>query len=814
MKFSDQDQHYSDDCSSRAPSSKSSKADSSSCFSSSERGYSSTTKLRSSSNSAPPAVVVAGSNSVGTATSSSRILMTKKKSADHVATTTISTISSEASLQSSQLLSEQGSGRPKGYPTPTNKTQVRIIPNDDEREARKPGDNKGHETIVDKTLLTSKTPSNMPSSCTTNNTILNNLARDDDDEPEAPAEASGEKSIEVNYQNRPPPPWAKKDSSNSALLDEKKQQLKQTPRKPSCDESVTSSYIDRAEEIHLPASRGEQDLISFYLNGQVVGPFPLKLQTMLRLAEKLGMQDIIGWQPHGRSFCIRNPAIFEAGLMKRFFKQKELASFRRQLNLYDFKRMKFGPDSGSYYHEMFLRGKPFHAYKMIRTKVKGTAAAAAVGNSRGHDNENEPNFYRLPFLPPCWNEYIASVSTDASHSDTVAASLAAIGFGDVTAIAGGHMLTTMPTSSTSTGSSMSIMPQVGSDIFDAASSILSNNLLRSQQQDSLQQQPQQELEHQHPSIADIANLLPLFNVGLSQTFPPNVLNRNNNHFTSTLLGPLVRGPAQQQSHPTPFPSRDSLQTNIMINNNSDLRSSYFGATVGANGTQLNGNISNILDITSMPNYNNRGLNASTAHGHIMNSDYSNNTGQAPSNFIGGPMGFVNDGTYPMNFPNSLSARQDLFNLYNQLQYSSLSTEGLASSLIMGNSNHVQMIDNAVDASHNSARDQFMNQNYNNYNAASDASRFGLFGGNANQQMAAGPNLGFFLGTQMQAHSEAPNTVNNLSSLNLVTGSGNMNSTAEPSLNQQHTSMQNDSNSKSSMTNKREYPNKPARPTSN
>jgi Heat shock transcription factor len=109
------------------------------------------------------------------------------------------------------------------------------------------------------------------------------------------------------------------------------------------------------------------------------------------------LQHIIGWQPHGRSFCIRNPGEFESGLMTTFFAQTQLTSFRRQLNLYDFKRITHGPDAGSYYHELFMRGKPLHAYRIKRTKVKGTKYRSTSSP------EEEPDFYSMPALPPCYD---------------------------------------------------------------------------------------------------------------------------------------------------------------------------------------------------------------------------------------------------------------------------------------------------------------------------------------------------------------------------------------------------------------------------
>ncbi len=129
------------------------------------------------------------------------------------------------------------------------------------------------------------------------------------------------------------------------------------------------------------------------------------------------MDDIICWQPHGRSFQVRKPKDFEQIVMKRFFNQTKISSFRRQLNLYDFKRITHGPDSGSYYHEMFLRGKPLQASKMIRTKVKGTKFRATSSP------DAEPNFYTLPFLPPTQNQYSVSSKPDGSATKPAASDL-------------------------------------------------------------------------------------------------------------------------------------------------------------------------------------------------------------------------------------------------------------------------------------------------------------------------------------------------------------------------------------------------------
>ena len=130
--------------------------------------------------------------------------------------------------------------------------------------------------------------------------------------------------------------------------------------------------------------------------GGVGTPFPLKLHELLEKAEEEGLNNIVSWQPHGRAFVVHKPKEFVTGIMHRFFRQTKLTSFQRQLNLYGFNRLTKGPDSGGYYHELFVRGRPYLTKRMIRTKIKGTGFKAAS------NPECEPDFYHMtPVDSPC-----------------------------------------------------------------------------------------------------------------------------------------------------------------------------------------------------------------------------------------------------------------------------------------------------------------------------------------------------------------------------------------------------------------------------
>mmetsp|Transcript_28505 Transcript_28505/g.43830 ORF Transcript_28505/g.43830 Transcript_28505/m.43830 type:complete len:446 (-) Transcript_28505:162-1499(-) len=126
-------------------------------------------------------------------------------------------------------------------------------------------------------------------------------------------------------------------------------------------------------------------------SGGVVQPFPEKLMEVL---ERGDMDDIISWMPHGRAFIVKQPKTFVVEVLPRFFKQSKFMSFTRQLNLWGFKRITKGPDQGSYYHELFLRGKGRLVTRMKRQKIKGT------GIKLTPNPEQEPDFYKMSDVRP------------------------------------------------------------------------------------------------------------------------------------------------------------------------------------------------------------------------------------------------------------------------------------------------------------------------------------------------------------------------------------------------------------------------------
>jgi hypothetical protein len=127
--------------------------------------------------------------------------------------------------------------------------------------------------------------------------------------------------------------------------------------------------------------------------GGISEPFPEKLHRMLNEAEDAGEADVVSFCPHGRAFSIHHAERFCREVMPRYFKLSRLSSFQRQLNLYGFTRITAGPDTGGYYHELFLKGRPALAIHIRRV---GAPQARRIGRTpRPAHPPTVPDFYSM-----------------------------------------------------------------------------------------------------------------------------------------------------------------------------------------------------------------------------------------------------------------------------------------------------------------------------------------------------------------------------------------------------------------------------------
>ena len=126
----------------------------------------------------------------------------------------------------------------------------------------------------------------------------------------------------------------------------------------------------------------------------------MKLFHMMEHLEVAGFSHIASFQPHGRAIRIHDPRRFQTDILPRYFPDnKNVGSFLRQLNIYGFRRMiNNGPDRDSYYHAMFLRGRP-DLCSIIERPLKSQHS-----KRQKYDPMTEPIFYTMPpiqMLPGC-----------------------------------------------------------------------------------------------------------------------------------------------------------------------------------------------------------------------------------------------------------------------------------------------------------------------------------------------------------------------------------------------------------------------------
>lgn len=95
--------------------------------------------------------------------------------------------------------------------------------------------------------------------------------------------------------------------------------------------------------------------------------FPFKLHLMLDDAEAKNYSHIVSWVRDGKAFKVHDSDAFVSTVLPNFFEHSKYESFRRQLNLYGFRRVARGKERGVVWHPSFIAGSR-HLCKNIRRK--------------------------------------------------------------------------------------------------------------------------------------------------------------------------------------------------------------------------------------------------------------------------------------------------------------------------------------------------------------------------------------------------------------------------------------------------------------
>jgi len=95
--------------------------------------------------------------------------------------------------------------------------------------------------------------------------------------------------------------------------------------------------------------------------------FPRKLYRLLEDCEtNAHVQSIVSWSEDGTYFKVLWKQKFVEDILPNYFDQSQYASFRRQLNMYNFVRK---GNTSAYSHPFFLKGRPDLLDQIARKKV-------------------------------------------------------------------------------------------------------------------------------------------------------------------------------------------------------------------------------------------------------------------------------------------------------------------------------------------------------------------------------------------------------------------------------------------------------------
>lgn len=115
--------------------------------------------------------------------------------------------------------------------------------------------------------------------------------------------------------------------------------------------------------------------------------FLWKIHEILEEMSKEQKEHIVSWSPRGTSFKVHNPEAFVQEVMPRYSTATQFRSFEKMLNLYDFKKLKGGPQRGGYQHPLFRRDNRELCKKIKmrpKPKRKKKANRICVGGRKSH----------------------------------------------------------------------------------------------------------------------------------------------------------------------------------------------------------------------------------------------------------------------------------------------------------------------------------------------------------------------------------------------------------------------------------------------
>ncbi|KXN87180.1 Transcription factor prr1 [Leucoagaricus sp. SymC.cos] len=149
---------------------------------------------------------------------------------------------------------------------------------------------------------------------------------------------------------------------------------------PAYSEPSSSSWPPKHEQQQTQMSQPRESSTAHDDPMPSTSDFVKKLYKML---EDPSFQSVVSWGPQGDCFVVKDMNEFTKSILPRMFKHSNFASFVRQLNKYDFHKVKNTDDSQFGEHSWTFRHPDFHADRRdalenIKRKVPAQRKAAQI----------------------------------------------------------------------------------------------------------------------------------------------------------------------------------------------------------------------------------------------------------------------------------------------------------------------------------------------------------------------------------------------------------------------------------------------------
>ncbi|KAJ1948919.1 kinase-regulated stress-responsive transcription factor skn7, partial [Linderina pennispora] len=148
---------------------------------------------------------------------------------------------------------------------------------------------------------------------------------------------------------------------------------------------------DLSQSIQADMQSAVDDKFDMFAMSTGVPDFVKKLFRML---EDEAHRDIVCWGYEGDSFVVKDPNEFSKFVLPQHFKHNNFASFVRQLNKYDFHKVKvteenkrYGDEAWEFKHPNFQHNRPDLLEKIKRKIPPKTKSLGGLVNGRHADGE-------------------------------------------------------------------------------------------------------------------------------------------------------------------------------------------------------------------------------------------------------------------------------------------------------------------------------------------------------------------------------------------------------------------------------------------